>query len=106
VLVVLIRVVNPAFPEAWCWPFCLPICLRPLIDHFVVQTNIIKRRGWHVANNDSTQRTLLVAVLYRLRAVCFQRSSHVETAQIINKALDRKVVLAAAGLRRGARDSV
>jgi Na+-transporting NADH:ubiquinone oxidoreductase subunit C len=54
-----------------------------------------------VANNDSTQRTLLVAVVLCIVCALFVSSAAVllKPAQIINKALDRKVnILAAAGL--------
>jgi Na+-transporting NADH:ubiquinone oxidoreductase subunit C len=54
-----------------------------------------------VANNDSTQRTLLVAVVLCIVCALFVSSAAVllKPAQIINKALDRKVnILAASGL--------
>ncbi len=43
VMVVLIRVVNPAFPEGMMLAilFCQPVC--PLFDHFVAQANIKRR---------------------------------------------------------------
>ncbi|MFT5889545.1 MAG: Na+-transporting NADH:ubiquinone oxidoreductase subunit C [Zhongshania sp.] len=54
-----------------------------------------------MANNDSTQRTLLVAVVLCIVCALFVSSAAVllKPAQIINKALDRKVnILAASGL--------
>jgi Na+-transporting NADH:ubiquinone oxidoreductase subunit B len=43
VMVVLIRVVNPAFPEGMMLAILFPNLFAPLIDHFVVQANIKRR---------------------------------------------------------------
>lgn len=43
VLVVLIRVVNPAYPEGMMLAILFMNMLAPLIDHFVVQANIRRR---------------------------------------------------------------
>ena len=44
VIVVLIRVINPAFPEGMMLSILFMNIFSPLIDHFVVQSNIKKRR--------------------------------------------------------------
>jgi Na+-transporting NADH:ubiquinone oxidoreductase subunit B len=48
---VLLRVVNPAYPEGMMLSILLMNCLAPLIDHCVVAINIArrKRRGRHAA---------------------------------------------------------
>lgn len=43
VMVVLIRVVNPAFPEGMMLAILFANLFAPLIDHFVVQANIKRR---------------------------------------------------------------
>ena len=43
VMVVLIRVVNPAFPEGMMLAILFAILFAPLIDHFVVEANIKRR---------------------------------------------------------------
>ena len=43
VMVVLIRVVNPAFPEGMMLAILFANLFAPLIDHFVVQSNIKRR---------------------------------------------------------------
>jgi Na+-transporting NADH:ubiquinone oxidoreductase subunit B len=43
VMVVLIRVVNPAFPEGMMLAILFANLFSPLIDHFVVQANINRR---------------------------------------------------------------
>jgi Na+-transporting NADH:ubiquinone oxidoreductase subunit B len=43
VLVVLIRVVNPAYPEGMMLAILFMNMFAPLIDHFVVQANIRRR---------------------------------------------------------------
>lgn len=48
VMVVLIRVVNPAFPEGMMLAILLANLFAPLIDHFVVQANIKRRLARHV----------------------------------------------------------
>ncbi len=45
VMVVLIRVVNPAFPEGMMLAILFANLFAPLIDHFVVQTNIKRREA-------------------------------------------------------------
>ena len=45
VLVVLIRVVNPAYPEGMMLAILFMNMFAPLIDHFVVQANINRRLG-------------------------------------------------------------
>ena len=42
-MVVLIRVVNPAFPEGMMLAILFANLFAPLIDHFVVQSNIKRR---------------------------------------------------------------
>jgi Na+-transporting NADH:ubiquinone oxidoreductase subunit B len=42
-MVILIRVLNPAFPEGMMLAILFGNLLAPLIDHFVVQKNIKKR---------------------------------------------------------------
>ncbi|MDR2365153.1 MAG: NADH:ubiquinone reductase (Na(+)-transporting) subunit B [Zoogloeaceae bacterium] len=48
VMVVLIRVVNPAFPEGMMLAILLANLCAPLIDHFVVAANIKRRARRHV----------------------------------------------------------
>jgi Na+-transporting NADH:ubiquinone oxidoreductase subunit B len=43
VMTVLIRVVNPAFPEGIMLAILFANIFAPLIDHFVVQSNIKRR---------------------------------------------------------------
>ena len=43
VLVVLIRVVNPAYPEGMMLAILFMNMFAPLIDHFVVEANIRRR---------------------------------------------------------------
>ena len=47
-MVVLIRVVNPAFPEGMMLAILFANLCAPLIDHFVVQANIKRRLARHV----------------------------------------------------------
>ena len=42
-LVVLIRVVNPAYPEGMMLAILFMNMFAPLIDHFVVQANVRRR---------------------------------------------------------------
>ena len=48
VMVVLIRVVNPAFPEGMMLAILFANLFAPLIDHFVVQANIKRRLARNV----------------------------------------------------------
>lgn len=48
VMVVLIRVVNPAFPEGMMLAILFANICAPLIDHFVVAANIKRRAARHV----------------------------------------------------------
>ena len=48
VMVLLIRVVNPAFPEGMMLAILFANLFAPLIDHFVVQANIKRRLARHV----------------------------------------------------------
>ena len=45
VMVILIRVVNPAFPEGMMLAILFANLFAPLIDHFVVQANIKRREA-------------------------------------------------------------
>jgi Na+-transporting NADH:ubiquinone oxidoreductase subunit B len=47
-MVVLIRVVNPAFPEGMMLAILFANLFAPLIDHFVVQANIKRRLARNV----------------------------------------------------------
>jgi Na+-transporting NADH:ubiquinone oxidoreductase subunit B len=49
VLVVLVRVVNPAYPEGMMLAILLMNVMAPLIDHFVVAKNIKRRRARYAA---------------------------------------------------------
>jgi Na+-transporting NADH:ubiquinone oxidoreductase subunit B len=42
-MVVMIRVINPAFPEGMMLAILFANLFAPLIDHFVVQANIKRR---------------------------------------------------------------
>ena len=46
-MVVLIRVINPAFPEGMMLAILFSNLFAPLIDHFVVQRNIKRRQARH-----------------------------------------------------------
>ena len=48
VMVVLIRVVNPAFPEGMMLAILFANLCAPLIDHFIIQANIKRRLARHV----------------------------------------------------------
>ncbi|WP_377194034.1 NADH:ubiquinone reductase (Na(+)-transporting) subunit B [Ruegeria meonggei] len=48
VMVVMIRVINPAFPEGMMLAILFGNVFAPLIDHFVVQANIKRRARRHV----------------------------------------------------------
>jgi len=48
IMVVLIRVVNPAFPEGMMLAILFANLCAPLIDHFVVSANIKRRLARHV----------------------------------------------------------
>ena len=43
IMVILIRVLNPAYPEGMMLAILFGNLVAPLIDHFVVQNNIKKR---------------------------------------------------------------
>jgi Na+-transporting NADH:ubiquinone oxidoreductase subunit B len=47
-LTVIIRVANPAFPEGIMLAILFANIFSPLIDHFVIQANIRRRRKRHV----------------------------------------------------------
>lgn len=47
-MVVMIRVINPAFPEGMMLAILFANIFAPLIDHFVVQANIARRAKRHV----------------------------------------------------------
>jgi len=49
VLVVLIRVVNPAYPEGMMLSILFMNMFAPLIDHFIVQANIRRRNARYAA---------------------------------------------------------
>lgn len=49
VMTVLIRVVNPAFPEGIMLAILFANLFAPLIDHFVIQANIKRRLARHVS---------------------------------------------------------
>jgi len=48
VMVILIRVVNPAFPEGMMLAILFANLFAPIIDHFVVEANIKRRRARNV----------------------------------------------------------
>jgi Na+-transporting NADH:ubiquinone oxidoreductase subunit B len=48
VMVVMIRVINPAFPEGMMLAILFANLFAPLIDHFVVQANIKRRLARNV----------------------------------------------------------
>jgi len=48
IMVVMIRVINPAFPEGMMLAILFGNVFAPLIDHFVVQANIRRRAKRHV----------------------------------------------------------
>ena len=49
VLVVLVRVVNPAYPEGMMLAILFMNMFAPLIDHFFVQANIRRREARYAA---------------------------------------------------------
>ncbi|MEO1232578.1 MAG: RnfABCDGE type electron transport complex subunit D, partial [Myxococcota bacterium] len=49
VMVILIRVVNPAYPEGMMLAILFMNVFAPLIDHFFVQANIRRRLARHAA---------------------------------------------------------
>jgi len=48
VMVMLIRVINPAFPEGMMLAILFANLFAPIIDHFVVQANIKRRSARNV----------------------------------------------------------
>jgi Na+-transporting NADH:ubiquinone oxidoreductase subunit B len=46
---VLIRVINPAYPEGMMLAILFMNIMAPLIDHFVVAANIKRRRARYAA---------------------------------------------------------
>lgn len=57
VMTVLIRVVNPAFPEGIMLAILFANLFAPLIDHFIVQANIKRRQKREAAFNPVTEET-------------------------------------------------
>jgi Na+-transporting NADH:ubiquinone oxidoreductase subunit B len=53
VMVILIRVVNPAFPEGMMLAILFANIFAPLIDHFVMQKNIRRRLRRQEAQNEA-----------------------------------------------------
>ena len=49
VLVVLIRVINPAYPEGMMLAILFMNVMAPVIDHFVVTANVKRRRARYAA---------------------------------------------------------
>ena len=49
VLAILIRVVNPAYPEGMMLAILLMNVFAPVIDHFVIQANIKRRKARYAA---------------------------------------------------------
>jgi len=47
-MVVLIRVVNPAYPEGMMLAILFANLFAPFIDHFIVQANISRRKARNV----------------------------------------------------------
>ena len=45
VLVVLVRVINPAYPEGMMLAILLMNVMAPLIDHYVIASNVKRRRA-------------------------------------------------------------
>jgi Na+-transporting NADH:ubiquinone oxidoreductase subunit B len=43
-MTILIRVINPAFPEGIMLAILFGNCFAPLIDYFVVQSNVQRRQ--------------------------------------------------------------
>lgn len=57
VMTVLIRVVNPAFPEGIMLAILFANLFAPLIDHFVIQANIKRRQKREVADTMNEETT-------------------------------------------------
>ena len=49
VLGILIRVINPAYPEGWMMAILFMNMFAPLIDHYVVRANIRRREARNAA---------------------------------------------------------
>jgi Na+-transporting NADH:ubiquinone oxidoreductase subunit B len=45
---VLVRVVNPAYPEGWMLAILFMNAFAPTIDYFVIKSNIQRRKARHV----------------------------------------------------------
>ena len=125
VMVVLIRVINPAFPEGMMLAILFGNVFAPLIDYFVVQANIKRRANVmpEQENNmdkpksflgrffalpaDSIEKTIFTAV-----SVCLCASMVVSTAAVMlkpiqeaNKKRDKQVnVLQVAGVYKAGID--
>ena len=62
-MAILIRVVNPAFPEGIMLAILFGNLFAPLIDHFVVQANVKRRSCVVSSNNESIRKTVTVAMV-------------------------------------------
>jgi len=49
VLGILIRVINPAYPEGWMLAILFMNMFAPLIDHYIVETNVKRREARYAA---------------------------------------------------------
>ena len=49
VLGILIRVINPAYPEGWMMAILFMNMFAPLIDHYIIQANIRRRAARYAA---------------------------------------------------------
>jgi len=48
VIGVLVRVINPAYPEGWMLAILFMNAFAPTIDYFVIKSNIQRRKARHV----------------------------------------------------------
>ena len=97
VMVILIRVVNPAFPEGMMLAILFANLFAPLFDH--VWFKAISKGDWPVAN-DSIKKTFGVAALLCVVCAVVVSSAAVmlRPTQEANKLLDLKTnILASAG---------
>ena len=96
-MTVLIRVINPAFPEGIMLFFCKRFCSF----NGLVAVELLRRR-WPIMGNDSVKRTVITALVLCLFCSIVVSSSAIllKERQVANKKLDiKKNLLLASGLK-------
>ena len=89
---VLIRVVNPAFPEGMMLAILFGNLFAPLLDHFVMQSNIKRDSPVAKVDKDGLANTFIIAVFLCLvcSIVVSSLSVSLKPMQLLNKELDQE----------------